>query len=161
VDKEASEAIQTRLDRLGISRREFHELTGIDRKTLGRAVAGEERVRASTHAAIARELDRLETAAGMGGPGVQSPESRSIEFEVASDEGLRVVVKGPVSEATVLRGEVAALISARCARGVHDSPRLPRVFGNCLIDRAVLSALRLPAAPPFPHARSSGRGARD
>ena len=49
--------IQRRLDALGITDREFYARTGIDRKTLRRAVAGEEGTRASTYIAIESAID--------------------------------------------------------------------------------------------------------
>lgn len=53
-------AIQRRIDALGISDREWHAQTGIDRKTLHRAIRNEPGTRSSTYTAIEAELDRLE-----------------------------------------------------------------------------------------------------
>lgn len=53
-------AIKARIDALGITDRQWHETTGIDRKTLGRAIRNEPGVRPSTYTAIEAELDKLE-----------------------------------------------------------------------------------------------------
>lgn len=111
IDRGAS--IQRRLNALGISDREFHEQTGIDRKTLRRAVAGQEKVRPSTYAAIEAALDKLEAKVG-GGPvaaaPVVQPASDFIEFDITGDFGVHLVVKGPVADADVLKRQVIEII---------------------------------------------------
>jgi hypothetical protein len=104
--------IQRRLDALGISDREFREETGIDRKTLRRAVNAEERVRPSTYAAIESALDKLEREVGIGAPTPQLSGAGTdlIEFDVSSEGGFHVVVKGPVKDADALRAPVTAFI---------------------------------------------------
>lgn len=52
--------IGRRVHALGITDREWHAVTGIDRKTLGRAIRNEPGVRPGTFTAIEAELDRLE-----------------------------------------------------------------------------------------------------
>jgi hypothetical protein len=52
--------IQERLDAIGITDREFHAHTGIDRKTLRRAVADDPSVRAKTSHLIENWLTRRE-----------------------------------------------------------------------------------------------------
>lgn len=106
-EQRRGQAIQQRLDRLGISDREFHEQSGIDRKTLRRAVAGEERVRASTYSAIEAALDRLEKRVR---PDVAVPEAGLVTFELSGDFGVEVVVKGPVENLDELEASVERLL---------------------------------------------------
>lgn len=110
-DGERGQRIQERLDALGISDREFHEETGIDRKTLRRAVVGEDRVRVSTYAAIESALDKLE-ARVMGTPIVASddPTSDLVEFVVEGNFGVRAIVKGPIRDMDALQTAVAKLV---------------------------------------------------
>lgn len=104
--------IQRRIDELGISDREFHDKTGIDRKTLRRAIDGEPRVRASTYAAIEAALDRLEAHVA-GVPDVHpvgDPADDMIEFIIEGNLGVRAVVKGPVRDIGALEAAVAKLV---------------------------------------------------
>lgn len=60
-----------------------------------------------------RALDELEAEAGrqlgVGRP-VESVEPQLMEFEVTGDFGVRIVVKGPVSDARALEEAVARLV---------------------------------------------------
>ena len=116
-DNQRGQAIQGRLDRLGISDREFHEQTGIDRKTLRRAVAGAESTRPSTYAAIEVALSKLEERVGAAGmtPSPIGPDY--IEFDVSGEGGFHVVVKGPIKDAALLREQVSAIIRDIRAKG--------------------------------------------
>ena len=107
-DKQRGDEIQRRLDALKISDREFKEASGIDRKTLRRAVAGEERVRASTYAAIESALDKIERRIRPELP--ESPEANLVSFELSGDFGVEVVVKGPVENLAELEASVERLI---------------------------------------------------
>lgn len=95
------QAIQARLDELSISDREFAERTGIDRKTLRRAVAGGEHVRTSTYRAIEAALQQLEAT---------EEEPPLVSFELHAPNGMHVTVKGPASTADELRRQVAELV---------------------------------------------------
>lgn len=113
--------IQERLDHLGISDREFHETTGIDRKTLRRAVDGEDRVRPGTYAAIEAALDKLEQRVA-GVPrtkAIGDPADDLVEFTIEGNFGVRAVVKGPVRDMDELLAAVDKLM-----RGMGvDGPR--------------------------------------
>lgn len=102
--------IQERLDALGISDREFHETTGIDRKTLRRAVDGEERVRPGTYAAIEAAVTQLEQRVAGVTEHNDSPEDDMVEFTVEGNFGVRAVVKGPVRDLAALQDAVAKLV---------------------------------------------------
>lgn len=109
MDAQRGDEIQRRLDALGISDREFHERTGIDRKTLRRAIAGEERVRSSTYGAIEAALDRLErdvTAGTEGAPG------GLVTFRLSGNFGVDVVVQGPVTNLSELEASVERLVQS-------------------------------------------------
>ena len=108
-DIERGQAIQRRLDNLGISDREFHEQSGIDRKTLRRAVAGEERTRPSTYAAIESALSKIEQRIRPDLP--EQGESGLVTFQLSGDFGVEVVVKGPVENLGELEASVERLIA--------------------------------------------------
>lgn len=107
-DDERGAEIQRRLDALGISDREFYEKTGIDRKTLKRAIAGTPGTRASTYIAISAALDRLERM--VHGDAAGRPDSDYVEFTVEGNFGVRAVVKGPVKDMDELQRAVARLV---------------------------------------------------
>lgn len=118
-DIERGAAIQRRLDQLGISDREFHEHTGIDRKTLRRAVTGAENVRTSTYTAIEAALSKLEDRvrpAGVAG----SDEAGLVTFKLSGNFGVDVVVQGPVSDMAELEAAVERLV-----RSMKDKDRDP------------------------------------
>jgi hypothetical protein len=99
--------IQRRLGDLGITDREFYAKTGIDRKTLRRAVAGEEGTRASTYMAINAALDKIEATVR----GVElDPSADFVEFTVEGNFGVRAVVKGPVKDMDELQRAVSRLV---------------------------------------------------
>lgn len=99
--------IQRRLEELGITDREFYAKTGIDRKTLRRAVAGEEGTRASTYMAINAALDKIEAVVR----GVElDPAADFVEFTVEGNFGVRAVVKGPVKDMDELQRAVSRLV---------------------------------------------------
>lgn len=108
-DDDRGAAIQRRLDELGITDREFYARTGIDRKTLRRAVAGEEGTRASTYIAIESAIDKME-ANVRGLPTTRAPEEDYVEFTVEGNFGVRAVVKGPVKDMEELQKAVTRLV---------------------------------------------------
>lgn len=124
---ERAAKIRERLDALGISDREFAERTGIDRKALRRAANGES-VRGSTYTAIETWLTRLERETGdleveplpEGFEYVGDPSERFIAFEVKE---ARIVVKGPIQDADLLR-EQAERIAARAR---HEAEKLKEI----------------------------------
>lgn len=107
-------AIKSRFDALGISEREWHNTTGIDRKTLNRAIRNEPGTRPSTYDAIESNLARLEGFAA-GKPGavraIGDPDDDLVEFSVEGNFGVRAVVKGPVRDIEAMREAVAKLIA--------------------------------------------------
>jgi hypothetical protein len=110
-DGERGQRIQARLDALRISDREFQQTTGIDRKTLRRAVAGETHVRENTYRTIEDWIDRLERQSqGFEGLKAKDPADDLIEFELSGNFGVRVVVKGPIRDQEALEASVARLI---------------------------------------------------
>lgn len=83
-DTDRGQAIRDRFEALGISDREWHAQTGIDRKTLHRAMANQPGTRASTYAAIESNLDQLERlAAGqpVAQPAAEPPHLIRIKVE--------------------------------------------------------------------------------
>lgn len=99
--------IRQRLDALGISDREWYTRTGIDRKTLNRAIENDERVRENTYGAIENWIERLEREIA----GVRSdPADDLIEFRLSGNFGVDVVVKGPIRDRGELEDAVARLI---------------------------------------------------
>lgn len=120
-NEERATGVQSRLEALGISDREFAERTGIDRKALRRAANGEA-VRPSTYAGIESWLARLEHELGMDRPDlpegaryVGDPADNLVEFTVEGNFGVRAVVKGPIRDLDALQAAVSRLIA-----GMHD-----------------------------------------
>jgi len=121
---ERAQKIQERLLALGISDREFHERSGIDRKALRRAANGEP-VRPSTYTAIETWLHRLEIEAGIVEPDlpagvtrVGDPSDDLFAVEVYTDVGvLQAVVKGQPKDADLIRETAQKLIE-----GLHLRP---------------------------------------
>lgn len=109
VNSDRGEQIKDRLERLGISDREFYAKTGIDRKTLNRAIAGAAGVRGSTFMAIEAALDKLE-AVMRGEPVAHAPSEDLVEFTIEGNFGVRAVVKGPVKDMDELQRAVARLV---------------------------------------------------
>lgn len=105
VTENRGQEIERRFDALGIADREWYRLTGIDRKTLNRAIAGAG-TRGSTYTAILHELDRLEKRVG----GVEPSGDDYVEFTVEGNFGVRAVVKGPVKDMAALQEAVARLV---------------------------------------------------
>lgn len=117
-DDDRGARIQERLDALGITDREFYARTGIDRKTLRRAVANDAGVRHSTYIAIDAALDKMEAA--IRGLPVQrlAEDVEYVEFTVEGNFGVRAVVKGPVKDMDELQRAVTRLIKEM--RGEED-----------------------------------------
>lgn len=111
-DVDRGAKIQERLDALGISDREFHATTGIDRKTLRRAVVGKETTRPSTYDAIEAAIDKLERRVA-GAPQTRAlgdPGDDLVEFTIEGNFGVRAVVKGPIRDMEALQAAVAKLV---------------------------------------------------
>lgn len=107
--------IQRRFDALGFSDREWHRKTGIDRKTLNRAMADDPKVRNATYTAILSELGKWEAvnagkAVAVARP-VGDPADDLMEISVEGNFGVRVVVKGAVRNADALHEFVRVTIA--------------------------------------------------
>lgn len=105
---ERGERIKERLDDLGISDREWYAKTGIDRKTLHRAISGAPGTRASTYLAIETALDELERK--VQGKPHRAASDDYVEFTVEGNFGVRAVVRGPVKDMDELQRAVAKLV---------------------------------------------------
>lgn len=109
VDNEVGERIRQRRTRMGISVRDLAERAGVDRGQLGKLEKGEAQSRATTVALIETALDQLEQELGMDAPDVRPDDV--VEFRVAGNFGVDVVVRGPVRDMEALEDSVARLIS--------------------------------------------------
>lgn len=88
---------ETRLLKIGISKREFAERAGLDRGTLNRALANDEKVGDRTWSRIEGALDRLEDEIGMAESG--QTVTSTIEFR-----GARITMAGsPADVAEAIR----------------------------------------------------------
>lgn len=118
--------IQRRLDDLRMSDRQFHDFSGVDRKTLRRAVAGDTSVRANTYRTIEDWLDRAETRAkgAEGLPEDPDEESRLVSYRIKGDFGVEVVVEGPVKDRAELEASAMRLMrELRAERGEGEGDR--------------------------------------
>lgn len=110
-DSDRGQRIQTRLDALRMTGRQFHERTGISRDTLRKVIAGDPSVRENTWEQIETKLEQFEAQAeGFSGLKGKDPEDDLIEFELSGNFGVRVVVKGPIRDQEALEASVARLI---------------------------------------------------
>lgn len=114
--------IQARLDGLKMSDRQFHDYSGIDRKTLRRAVAGDVSVRPNTYRTIENWLDRLETRAkgfeGLPDEAAAEEQPRLVTYRIKGDFGVEVVVEGPVADRAELEASAMRLMrELRSERG--------------------------------------------
>ncbi len=97
------EALRRRRLALGIkSVRELQHRSGISREAITSAEAGT--ASAATYERLDAWFTRLEAA------GRVDPRIAQVEFEVQSDEGVRVVVRGPISDAEELERSVERII---------------------------------------------------
>lgn len=106
-------AIKRRFDTLGISGREWQTETGIDRKTLARAMDDNPVVRDTTYTAIETALDRIERHnAGMPAGAVveTDPANDLVTVRLEGNFGVKAVVEGPVRDLDALEELVAHLV---------------------------------------------------
>lgn len=119
--------INKRMRALGISIRQFYVKTGIDRRTLQRAIAGLPSVKDNTYDQIETWLDRLEAQAKTfeGLPEDEGEddeiEPEFVELRIEGDFGVRVVVRGPVRDRAEL--EASALRLMRELRAEREEPK--------------------------------------
>lgn len=115
------QAIGRRMKALGMKRTDLADQAGAggSRSLLYRVLKDEPGVRDESYRVFELALDRIEDEYGHGGPDAVLPtEHGLIEFEVTGDFGVRVVVKGPIENATELEKSVARLI--RDIRESHE-----------------------------------------
>lgn len=111
VTSERGDQIQERLNALGITDRQWHDRTGIDRKTLRRAINGDAAVRANTYRQIEDWLTRLEKEKGsFDGPTGETEDPHVVTFKLSGNFGVDVAVSGPVENIDELRATVEKLI---------------------------------------------------
>ena len=117
--KERGEALRRRRLALGIkSVRELHERSTVSREAITAAEAG---------AASAATFERLEVFLDSSEPetGGRVGEPSQIEFTVEGDLGVRIVVRGPVTDAETLERSVARLVRTireQASRDAGDQP---------------------------------------
>lgn len=114
-------AIARRIEELGITDREWHKATGIDRKTLHRAMRNEPGTRAGTYTAIEAELDRLE-ARNAGEPVAEAQEIAAgvIRVEVQGIYGAKALVFQSSVENREELAQMVDLVMRRLAREQAD-----------------------------------------
>jgi hypothetical protein len=106
-------AIKRRFDALGISGREWRTETGIDRKTLARAIEDNPSMREKTYTAIETALDHLERHnAGMPDGAIveTDPSSDLVTVRLEGNFGVKAVVEGPVRDLEALEELVSHLV---------------------------------------------------
>jgi hypothetical protein len=101
-------AIDRRLTDLGVGYREFEERSGINRKTLGRAIHDDPTVRENTYNLIEDWLTATEAA--NRGPADEGDGADIVEFRLTGNFGVDVVVKGPIRDQRALEESVARLL---------------------------------------------------
>lgn len=109
-----SDAIKRRFDALGISDREWMNQTGIDIKTVHRAIDPGGRSHKSSYLAIESALQTLEDRAA-GRPTRKGQlegdaDQGLVEFRLSGNFGVDVVVKGPIADREALEQSVTRLI---------------------------------------------------
>lgn len=120
-------AIARRVEALGITDREWHAVTGIDRKTLNRAILNKPGTRPSTYTAIEAELDRLE-ARNAGEAVTSSPQEEIapgvVRVEVQGVYGAKALVfQAPVENVDVLEQMVDRIMRRLASGQGADDPQ--------------------------------------
>lgn len=113
-DESRGAAIGRRMRALGMNYTSLgREARGTYRQTVKRAIENDPVVGAGTYELLEATLTRLEQQLGLGeGPDAfVSTEDQLIELEVTNEDGFRVVVKGPIRNADVLREQVRKILS--------------------------------------------------
>lgn len=96
------ERVKTRRERLGMTKVQLHEASGVDRATIA-AIEEGKGYRADSLAKIHRALTEQEQLAGLDAPPAEAGSEGLVTFEVQMpDGGATVVVKGPVADADKL-----------------------------------------------------------
>lgn len=119
VSAHRGESIRARRVRLGIGVKPLAMRAGVDRGTLAAIEAGDERARETTYAAVERALELLEQEMGIEPAGGNSADV--VEFRVAGNFGVDVVVKGPIRDLPALEASVARLMERLAAERPDDA----------------------------------------
>jgi transcriptional regulator with XRE-family HTH domain len=114
------EQLRARREALGMDVAPLAKELGVNRQTLT-AIENGQGYRQKTLSKILNGLDRLEAEAGITKPATRPMEAGMIEFEVSGDFGVKVVVRGPVSDAQALEASVTRIIhNIRTEKGETD-----------------------------------------
>jgi hypothetical protein len=106
-DSDRGAEIRRRFDALGISEREWHTKTGIDRKTLHRAIENQPATRSSTYAAIESNLDKLEALAAGQPVAMPALAPHLIRVEVQGVYGAKaLIIEGDSTDTAALEAMV-------------------------------------------------------
>lgn len=119
VTSEVGDEVRGRRERLGLTIKALAERAGVDRGRLSALEKGDSRPRASTLGAVLHALDELERELGKDN-GAGSDDLDVVEFQVAGNFGVRVIVKGPVRDRAELEESVLRLIARMQAGENHD-----------------------------------------
>ena len=103
--------LRQRRESLEMSLRQFSEHTGLNRATVASVEAGD--ARRVSRDAVRAALAKLEHEMGMDLPSAEeAPNDLDlVEFQVAGNFGVRVIVKGPLRDRAALEESVLRLIS--------------------------------------------------
>lgn len=95
------------------------EVAGVNRDTIA-AIEKGKGFRTSSLTKIERALGQLEEEMGIDTPVAPSAPTGLVEFEVTGDFGVRVVVRGPVSDLPELQRSVTELVRGMKSRSDDD-----------------------------------------
>lgn len=112
VDQTIGAQINRRRTRLGMSVKALADAAGVDRGSISK-IEREGTGRDSTVGAINNALDQLETEMGVDLPAASESALEAeglVEFSVAGDFGVSVIVKGPVRDIAELEAAAARII---------------------------------------------------
>lgn len=98
--------VRARRVRLGMTIDQLADEAGVDADTLGDYESGRRNPRDITKQKVASALERLEEETGLNAP----PPEDVLSFDVQTDGGFRVVVKGPMKDADEVRRQVSELL---------------------------------------------------
>jgi transcriptional regulator with XRE-family HTH domain len=93
-----------------MDKKDLAERAGIDRGRLAKLEAGDPAVRQTTIGAVESALDRIERETGIHDAPTNGRQIEQIEFVVEGDFGVKVTVKGPITDRAALESSVANII---------------------------------------------------
>jgi transcriptional regulator with XRE-family HTH domain len=107
---ETGRRIKERRSRLGMTVKDLAERAGVDRGRLAKLEEGDESVRQTTIGAVEAALDRIGTQTEMRDASVNGQPIQQLEFVVEDGSGVKVTVKGPITDRAALESSVANII---------------------------------------------------